>query len=375
MRKNYLDNIRWFTILLVVIFHVFFYFNNIGITPVFDGLPEYHSGDNFRIETIFEYMVYPWFMVLLFVVAGMSSFYALKEKDSKIFLKSRAKKLLVPSLLGVACFGWISGFIVVNQSMRNSGVSSLDKVPILIKFLIYTFSGTGALWFCQVLFIATIFLLLIRKIDISINKEEKFFIKGKIFSSIILIVFYFFLWGASKILNVPVVTSYRFGIYIFSFIAGYYLFSQDLIVKILKKLRFVTTFFAILSGLYFINKAYGTYYADIKLLCSWYTNLFVYFSLLSVLGIFSTYFDTTNSFTRFCNNESFSIYVLHISVLVVVLKLLDLSHFSIWMKYSISFVVCILVTLILGIVIKKIPVLRYIILGVSQKKEKTWRKR
>lgn len=38
MRKNYLDNIRWCTIILVVFFHVFFFFNNIGTTPIFSGV-------------------------------------------------------------------------------------------------------------------------------------------------------------------------------------------------------------------------------------------------------------------------------------------------------------------------------------------------
>ena len=30
MRKHYLDNIRFLTIFFVVIFHVYFYYNNIG---------------------------------------------------------------------------------------------------------------------------------------------------------------------------------------------------------------------------------------------------------------------------------------------------------------------------------------------------------
>lgn len=39
-RKNYLDNIRWITILIVVEFHVFYYYNNIGVTPMFAGLSD-----------------------------------------------------------------------------------------------------------------------------------------------------------------------------------------------------------------------------------------------------------------------------------------------------------------------------------------------
>lgn len=38
MRKNYLDNIRWCTIILVVFFHVFFFFNNIGTTAAYFAL-------------------------------------------------------------------------------------------------------------------------------------------------------------------------------------------------------------------------------------------------------------------------------------------------------------------------------------------------
>ena len=28
MRKNWLDNLRWFTVLLVLLYHVFYFYNN-----------------------------------------------------------------------------------------------------------------------------------------------------------------------------------------------------------------------------------------------------------------------------------------------------------------------------------------------------------
>ena len=37
-RKVWIDNLRWITILIVVIFHVFYYYNNIGIAPMFERL-------------------------------------------------------------------------------------------------------------------------------------------------------------------------------------------------------------------------------------------------------------------------------------------------------------------------------------------------
>ena len=43
MRKHYLDNIRFLTIFFVVIFHVYFYYNNIGTEAMFAGLKPYEG--------------------------------------------------------------------------------------------------------------------------------------------------------------------------------------------------------------------------------------------------------------------------------------------------------------------------------------------
>ena len=67
MRKNYLDNIRWCTIILVVFFHVFFFFNNIGTTAIFQGLGEYQPNDPMCFGGIYQYAVYPWFMTLFVI--------------------------------------------------------------------------------------------------------------------------------------------------------------------------------------------------------------------------------------------------------------------------------------------------------------------
>ena len=68
-RKNYLDNIRWITILVVVIFHIFFYYNNIGVTSMFMGLADNPSVEGaaptITFAGIYQYAVYQWFMLLL----------------------------------------------------------------------------------------------------------------------------------------------------------------------------------------------------------------------------------------------------------------------------------------------------------------------
>ena len=251
MRKIYLDNIRWCTILLVVFFHVFFYFNNIGITAIFEGLPEYHQGDGMTFAGVYQYAVYPWFMTLLFVVAGVAAYHTLQHKVAKQFIAGRRNKLLVPSTLGVLVFGFIPGSIVAGASAG----AGLQEAPGFVKYIVYTLSGIGAQWFSQMLFVISLLLLLVRKVVLAVQKEERKSIQKESSVYVLIVIMFFLLWGASKLLNTPIVESYRFGIYTVAFLLGYYVFSQDIVIEMLKKWRFVSTLVAVVSGVYFIYRA------------------------------------------------------------------------------------------------------------------------
>ena len=361
MRKNYLDNIRWCTIILVVFFHVFFYFNNIGITAIFSGLPEYHQGDGMTFVGIYQYAVYPWFMTLLFVVAGVAAYHTLQHKTSKQFISSRKNKLLVPSTLGVLVFGFIPGSIVVNAS----GAEGLQTAPGFVKYIVYTLSGIGAQWFSQLLFVISLLLLLIRKIVFAVQKEERKSIQKESSVYVLIVLIFFLLWGASKFFNTPLVESYRIGIYTVSFLLGYYVFSQDIVIDVLKKWRFVTTMAAAISGVYFVNRAYGIYYGHSSLLSTWYANLFTYCMLLAIFGMFATYGDKKNTVTTWLGKISFPVYILHIPIILVVLSLLQKTELSVGVQYVILTFVAYLITPLAAMLIEKIPVVRYLILGIK----------
>lgn len=99
MRKHYLDNIRWITVLLVVLYHVIYMYN--GITAGGAG-----TVTDFRGQDIIQYILYPWFMVILFIVSGMCSRYYLENHTDKEYIKGRTLKLLVPSTIGLLVLGW-----------------------------------------------------------------------------------------------------------------------------------------------------------------------------------------------------------------------------------------------------------------------------
>ena len=155
-RKHYLDNIRWITLCFVIIYHIFYIFNssgvvsNIGVT----GIKE--------LDSICVF-IYPWIMCLLFVVSGVSTNYSLKSKTNKEFIKDRAKRILVPSLIGIFVYGWISGWTTNYYGDIFAGNGSM--IPVPIKYIIFSLIGIGPLWYAHVLFIASLLIVLVRKID------------------------------------------------------------------------------------------------------------------------------------------------------------------------------------------------------------------
>ncbi len=95
MRKYFLDHIRWITVLTVLFYHVIWIFNSLG---VIGGLEKFK--DNQPWDVLLT-IIYPWFMILLYLIAGISAKYALDFQSNKQFINNKIDKLLIPSTLGL----------------------------------------------------------------------------------------------------------------------------------------------------------------------------------------------------------------------------------------------------------------------------------
>lgn len=222
MRKTYLDNIRWITVVLVVIYHVVYMFNGIETAGVIGPL-----SDKVQYQDMFEYVVYPWFMVLLFVVSGMTSRYYPETHSDKEFLSNRTTKLLVPSTIGLFVFQWITGYY---NMLIGGAFSHMGALPKPVLYLIMSVSGTGPLWFIQLLWFFSVMLIVIRKIE-----KNRLLCLCENANVLMLILLSIVIWGAAQILNTPVVTVYRFGIYGVAFLIGYFVLSHDAVTEKLGK--------------------------------------------------------------------------------------------------------------------------------------------
>ena len=298
MRKYYLDNVRYFTIIIVVLFHIVFMYNGQHIPGVIG--PFYKD----QIQDIFQYIVYPWIMILLFIISGISTYYYLKIKTIKNFIYDRTNKLLVPSTLGLLVFGWAQGYY--NMILSNVFLKLPPNINKFFLYLIMCVSGTGVLWFNQVLWINSLLLILIIKIEK--NKIYNFF---STINYITILFLGILLWAFAQILNTPIIVVYRFGVFGFSYFLGYFVFSHEKNISFLESNYIYFLFIAIILGILYINKYYGENYALKENFGSILSIGYSWFSCLTILGIGKKFFDKEYDFSKFMKKNSYGIYLFH----------------------------------------------------------------
>lgn len=351
-RKYFLDNIRWVTVLLVLIYHVFYLFNSVGVLGGIGSFTE------IQYQDAFMYVIYPWFMVLLFLVAGISARYSLEKKTHKQFIKERTAKLLVPSTLGLFVFQWVVGYL----NIKIGG--GLEVMPKFIVYPVSVLSGSGPLWFIHMLWLFSLLLVLIRKLDKN-DKLYQFCAKANI--TVILLCF-LLIWGSSQILNMPVITTYRFGIYFMGFLLGYFVFSHDEVQEKVERIRIPMLVAALVVAVAYTWYYFGQNFSGDSCLKSLFTNLYLWIVILAVLGCFKAWGNKTNKFASYMTKTSFGIYVVH--YVIVLYGCYVLKNYT-TLPIALIYITAILMTLVLSPAlyefIRRIPVLRYLVLGIRKK--------
>ena len=355
MRKHYLDNIRWGDVLLVLVYHVFYLFNGVGV------LGGVGSFTKVQYQDAVLYFVYPWFMVLLFLIAGISSRYALEHRSHKQFIRDRTVKLLVPSTLGLFVFQWMVGYFNIKLG------GAWDTIPAFIRYPVMVLSGTGPLWFIQMLWLFSLLLVLIRKMD---PKDKFYMLCGK--CNLFVILFLFLpLWGASQILNMPVVTAYRFGIYFAAYLIGYFIFSHDEIQDKVQRIHLPMLIIAVVTGIAYTVSYFGRNFTEDACLKSIFTNAYLWIAILAILGCGKAWFNKTSKFAAYMTKSSYGIYIVHYLVVLVACYLLkSYTALPVFAIYLIAICAVLILSPALYELLKRIPILRYLILGIQKEKRK-----
>lgn len=355
MRKAYLDNLRSATVLLVLAYHVCYMFNGVGVLGGIPGAQNLPAFDGLAC------MVYPWFMVLLFVAAGMSARYSLEKRSAGQFLRERAVKLLVPSTLGLLVLHWITGYLNIKMG------GGLAYIPPALIYPIAALSGTGPLWFAQMLFLFSCVLIPLRKLD---RDDRLWRWCGKASLPVLLLLF-IPVFAAAQVLNLPVLTMYRFGIYLAAFLIGYYVFSHDQVQAKLQAACPPMLVLAAAGAVFHTVRFWGQDYTSPQCLRDVLTNLYLWVAVLAVFGCFGRYLDRETPLSRYLAEASYGLYVLHYPVLITTCYLLcTYLQLPAAGNYAIALLVEFPATFGLYELLRRVPVLRFCVLGMRDKKRR-----
>lgn len=346
IRKHYIDNLRNLTILLLFPVHTFMIWNNFGSRFYI------WQGENKILSTLIV-LVNPWFMPILFVLAGMSARYALEKRTNKEFVIGRVSKLLIPFISGMILLVPFQT-LYARRFFDNYEGSLLDNWKYFFTHLT-DFSGydgaftPGHLWFILFLFlISMVALFLFRlvpyeKLAVSVEKMPVF---GVLLLFIpIWLMYYLGNFGG-----------FSLGKNLALYLIGYYVLSNDVMIeKLERNIKWLATL-CVIGTIMSVTLYYSfSYYGDL------WVNFIGWISILVLLVVAKRFLNKRTGFTQYFNQASYPIYILHQSILVAlayyVLQASDVLFVQV-------FCICIgsfLLTVLAYHLIKLIPVVKKMI--------------
>ena len=322
-------------------------------------------GDGPQYQDVIMYILYPWFMPLLFILAGISARYALERRPEREWFKARTRKLLVPSTIGLLFFGFLTGFF---NSLTAPADDALTALPLAIKYLIWTISGTGPLWFIQDLWLLSLLLLLIRKLDTLDKVWRACGNMGLI--PVILMGVMFWLGHKTLVMNPDPASAeglwnlYKPIFYAIPFLMGYFIFSHDKIMELVQKAWKPAMISAVASGTILIITTFGQNNTLPQYLCTPLNNIYGWLMCLAMMGWFKCRFDGTGHIATYMTRSSYGIYIVHyliVNSLGYTLKVCTAMP-PICM-YLILTVAVFTLSPLLYEVLRRIPFLRWCVLG------------
>ena len=359
MRKHWIDNLRWVTVLLVLLYHVIYFYNNKG---VFGGIGGFSDGPQY--QDVIMYILYPWFMPLLFILAGISARYALEKHSPKEWFKTRTRKLLVPSTIGLFFLGVVVG--IYNTKAASAGV--LDDLPLGVKYFIWAISGTGPLWFIQDLWLLSIVILILRKLD---SKDKLYTFCGKIGIVPLIFMGVLFWLGHQTLVMSPdpqgidgLLNLYKPLFYMVPLLMGYLVFSHDKVQESIAAVSVPLMVSAAVAGLILILTTFGQDNTLPQYLSSPLNNIYGWLMCLAMMSWFKKKYDRTGKFAIYMTRSSYGIYILHYLVIASIGYTLKTStQLPPVLIYLTLTVAVFTLSPLLYEVIRRIPFLRWCVLG------------
>ena len=367
MRKHWIDNLRWVTVLLVLLYHVIYFYNNKGVFGGIGGFGEYPACPQY--QDVVMYILYPFFMPLLFLLAGISARYALQKYSAREWFKARTRKLLVPGTIGLFVFHWMVGYFNTVVAARQ-GI--FDGMPAVARYIMMAVSGIGPLWFIQLLWLLSLVLLLVRALD---SKDKFWTWCGKANIVWIIMLGVLFWLGEQTLIGQPRAESmdglynlYKPFFYLIPFLLGYFVFSHDEVQEKVKNAWIPLLGCAVVAGIALIVVTFGQDNTSPQYLGSPLNCLYGYLACLALMGWFQAKFDRTGRFAGYMTRSSFGLYIVHYLVIASLGYMMKTyTQLPPVAMYLILTVAVFTLSPLLYEILRRIPFIRWCVLGEVKK--------
>ena len=253
----------------------------------------------------------PFFMPILFVLAGIGTKYALQKRTTKEYISERAKRLLIPLLFGTIVIMPIMTYIADKYNNSYSGSFFKHYTVFFGKFTDLTGAdggfSFGQFWFLLYLFVISIICVLLIPLINTINTSFKHTLNYR---------FLFFGLPLIFLNEILSISGKSLAEFTYLVLIGYYLFSNDEIIKKIREKRFVFLLVGLISSVLNIylflwsGKNFGFINTLTNAISKW-------FMIIALIGLAAKYLNFTNVFTTHMKTTSFLLYIYHFIWVVV----------------------------------------------------------
>jgi len=360
-RKNYVDNLRTLCILLLFPYHTGMIYNGFFNTYyVYYGYMK--PMDDFLM------IVNWWYMPMMFVLAGISSYLALKKRSSLEFLKERFIKLVIPCLFTILLV--IPSISYVAEIFHN-GFSGNFLSQYLKYFTNYKdiFGYTGGFTPSHIWFVADLWWIIFSSFLLMlyfVRHKEKI----RIYKMSLFMIYLLFLFPLA-LTPIFIIGIYSLGQNFAIFMLGFMILSDENILEKLKKNMWLCMIIAILSlitTLYIYNKIGHQNYLKNKTIMVYVLENFTMWScILALIGLSQNLLNMRNKITKYFSDISFQIYLFHHSFIIIFAFFVIRSISSIPLQFIIIMFISFILTLILCEIVRRNSILSFMFGAKYQK--------
>lgn len=374
-RIYYIDNLRTFLIILVVLQHVAIIYGGFGSFYYYE-----HTNNSVAnaLLTMLVAINQSFSMGLFFMISGYFTPIALNRKGIKLFIKDRLFRLGIPLIIYLLTFSPILEYIK-ELTVNSKDYKFLDyyKHEITIGLNI----APGALWFVETLLFFNAFYIIWTLFKKKLNPQIKCN-KTEVLSSnkILCLIILLMIGSFTTRIWFPVGNEYYhlqigyFFQYITMFIIGILAYQKKWLDYLYTVNRYVWTTITILTIAIFpvvillcgglqsdISLFFGGLNIKAVILATWDSFICVGMSI-SLLLLFYKKFNFQNRITKIMKDNYFTVYIVHSLLVVLIAYSLKNIHFNPLIKFTLVSVIGILISFLTGhLIVRHIPYIKNVI--------------